>query len=105
MKMVIDPNEEITLRTFFAIWAEFLADITGRFTERHIVLRAIRIRTACSSPVHRHLRARRRRKIEKELQHIDQQLEQIKRQRANDFTAEFELQKDQALLQSDLINL
>lgn len=98
-------SEEITFSMVLAMWGEYLSETADRFIEKHVVLRSIRIRTACSSPLHRLLRARQRRKIEKRLDRIALQLEQIKQQRHNDFIAEGLLHADQALLQSDLRNL
>jgi hypothetical protein len=96
-----NAQADITWRTFFTLWAEFLSELT----ERHVVLRAIRMRTACSSPIHNLRRARKRRKIEAKLSSIAADLDGIKRRRENDFIAEGLLQKDQALLQSDLRNI
>lgn len=98
-------SEEITFGMVIEMWHEYLANVAGHLIEEHLVLRAIRIRTACTSPLHRYFRARQRRKIEKRLLWVGRQLERNADERKNNFKAEHVLHKDQALLQAELLDL
>jgi len=100
-----DEITEITFSVVLAMWGQYLSEVTDRFVEKHVVLRALRMRTACSSPIHRHLRARRRRKLENRLLWVGRQLELNEAERENNFKVQHELHADQALLQAELRDL